>query len=316
MLVLAGCLEASPPPADPPAPRLMKAPQASLDIPAPERPPPVTEAFDSASELRAPVRDGRLALLPIVAEPAPSTSYITLRAGMASGEVIAIDVSTIEAISVTNRSDRPLLILGGELVVGGHQDRVTTRTTVIPAHKTQAVSTMCAELGRSDGPDRFRAAIALAEPTLRKLATGGGDQTAVWERIGALTGDWTNSYRLAAVTQRAGVNADRLRNLTAQLDAASRREERHKTVGFAVAIDDKVIAIEHFSNAQLFHDLRDTVIASYLPSSVGKRRDEGTVSAKDVRAFREKTGAGGPVPSRNLEAAPNAARPAAPSPGG
>lgn len=312
MLVLAGCLDASPPPADPPAPRLMKAPQVSLDIPAPERPPPVTEPFDGASELRAPVRDGRLALIPIVAEDTGEASHLTLRAGMASGEVIATDIGTVEQISITNRSSRPLLVLGGELVVGGHQDRLTTRTTVIPPHKTQGISTVCAELGRSEGPHRFRAAVALAEPTLRSLAMGGGDQFAVWDRITALTGTVGDSYRHPAAKQRTGVNADRLRHLTTELDAVNRREERRKTVGVAVAVDGKVIAIERFANAQLFHDLRETVIASYLPSSVGKPRDEGRVSAKDVRAFKERTGAGGPVPPRSPAAAPSAARSTAP----
>ena len=156
-----------------------------------------------------------------------------------------------------------------------------------------------------EGWPRFNAGNALAEPTLRKLARN-NDQLEVWQRIRDLVGE---NYRPAFAQQRHGVNADRLRHLLAELDGVDHREERSKTVGFAVAIDNRVVAIEHFASPALYRDLRTLVIASYLPSSVGKPRlTELGVGAREIRAFREKTGEGDPVPPRSPAGARNAAK--------
>lgn len=256
------------------------------------------------------MRDGRLALLPIVTAdvPVPTQRYLTLQAGLASGQVTAFDGGHIFSITITNRSELPLAILGGELVVGGQQDRLAVADTVIAPHRSMAIATLCAELGRMEGGSYFRASHVLAEPTLRRLARA-EDQAGVWSRIDVLNGTSSQSYRHAARQQRTGVNADRLRHLVGELDKVDRREERSKVVGFAVAVDDKVVAIEHFASPALYRDVRAMVIASYLPLTVGKPHAEPTVGPRDVRAFRERTGEGAPRPRRSPPAAPSGARP-------
>ncbi len=261
-------------------------------------------------DLQPAVRDGRLSLVPIVSREPSQISYIVLQAGMASGQVTAVERGEIESVTITNRSDQPLAILGGELLVEGHQDRLIVRNTTIPPHRTQQVATVCAELSRSAGPERFRAGHALAEPTLRRIARS-TDQLAVWERIDQVVGnDHGTSYRVAAAVQKRGANAERLKHLVGELDAKDRET---KTVGFAVAIDDKVIAVEHFASPELYRSVRAMVIASYLPSSTGKPRPtEKAVGAAEVTAFTKRTGEGGPVPRRSPAATPSATRPAAP----
>lgn len=310
LVALAGCLDTTPREPEPgPAPRLMKVTPPPLVEPPANRGPGEELQFGGDVELRQAVSDGRLSLVPIVTKdvPAAAPGYLTLQAGLASGQVVAIDSGVIETITISNRSEHPLAILGGELVIGGEQDRLVVRNAVIPAKRSQAIAVVCAEPGRMSGGPRFHASRALAEPTLRKLAHS-TDQIAVWERIGALDHtSWVDgtSYRSAAVAQRRGVNADRLRHLIAALDGLDRREERSKAVGFAVAIDDKVVAIEHFASPALYRDLREMVIASYLPGSVGKPHPTEGLTMAAVRAFKERTGAGAPVPPRNPVGAQN-----------
>lgn len=300
---------------------MMKAPLAVFDVERkrpseleqPQQPeiPEVPEALRYGDfDLQPAVRDGRLSLVPIVSREPSQISYITLQAGMASGQVTAVERGEIESVTITNRSDRPLAILGGELIVEGHQDRLIVRNTVIPPHRTQQVATVCAELSRNAGPERFRASHALAEPTLRRLARS-TDQFAVWERIDRVVGNAEGmSYRFAATAQKRGANKDRLQHLVGDLDAG---DKESRTVGFAVALDDKVVAVEHFASPELYRSVRSMVIASYLPSSTGKPRPtEKQVGAAEVKAFVKRTGEGGPVPRRSPAAAPSAARPAAP----
>lgn len=261
-------------------------------------------------DLQPAIRDGRLSIVPIVSREPTRIAYTTLQEGMASGKVIATERGEIESVTITNRSDQPLAILGGELIVEGHQDRLIVRGMTIAPHRTQQVATVCAELSRSNGPDRFRAGHALAEPTLRRIARS-TDQSAVWERIELLVGGaFGTSYRFAAAAQRRGANSTRLRHLVGELDHG---DPDSKTVGFAVAIDDKVVAVEHFASPELYRSVRSMVLASYLPSSAGKPRStEKQLGAAEVRAFQQRMGEGGPVPRQNRAAAPSAARPAAP----
>lgn len=260
-------------------------------------------------DLQPAIRDGRLSIVPIVSREPTRISYTTLQEGMASGKVIATERGEVESVTITNRSDQPLAILGGELIVEGHQDRLIVRGMTIAPHRTQQVATVCAELARSSGPDRFRAGHALAEPTLRRFARS-ANQSAVWDRIEQVVGEFGTSYRFAAAAQRRGANGVRLRHLVGELDNG---DPETKTVGFAVAIDDKVVAVEHFASPELYRSVRSMVLASYLPGSAGKPRSTGKqVGAAEVRAFQQRTGEGGPVPRQNRAAAPSSARPAAP----
>ncbi|MBA2541638.1 MAG: hypothetical protein H0V17_18485 [Deltaproteobacteria bacterium] len=290
-VLMFGCLDATPaePPASPAKP-LIKAPLPPLEVeqPGPNSPPPDL-VFGDGLEVRAPVRDHRLSLLPILTVERPSeTSYLTLAAGLASGEVIASDNGVIEWVTISNRSRQPVAILGGELLVEGMQDRIIRHDLVIAPGRTHTVSVVCAEAGRMAGGTRFRHAGSVAEPTLRTLARG-GDQFDVWDRIGALNGTpdaWGGSYRLAARAQHTPPQRERLDQLISALDSVDKREERGRVVGFAVAIDDRVVAVERFATPGLYRDVRAMVIASYLPSSLGKAKGpERAVTAADVRAF-------------------------------
>ena len=235
-VLMFGCLDATPhEPPTPPAKRLVKAPLPPLEIEQPRSPAPDV-GFSDGLEVRAPVREHRLSLLPILTVAQPSaTSYLTLAAGIASGQVIASDGGVIEWVTISNRSRLPVAILGGELLVEGKQDRIIRHDLVIAPGRTHTVAVVCAEAGRMSGGSRFSHAGALAEPTLRKLARG-GDQFDVWDRIAALNGtpdSWEGSYRHAAGGQLA--QRERLDQLISALDSLDRREERGRVLGFAVA---------------------------------------------------------------------------------
>ena len=44
---------------------------------------------------------------------------------------------SVNNLTLTNRSDQPLFLLAGEVIIGGKQDRIIGKNTVIPAKTTQ-----------------------------------------------------------------------------------------------------------------------------------------------------------------------------------
>lgn len=305
-MLLFGCLD-SPPASAPevPAPKLFKAPLPPLEVEPPAPPETFDWKFTGELEVRDAVRDGRLALIPILSrDPAVlEHSYITLVEGMRQGDVVVRDSGEIKRVSITNRSRKPLIALGGELIVGGLQDRLLVRGSVIAPGRTHTVAAVCAESGRMAGGDRFYPSGAIAEPTLRHLARI-QDQGAVWDRISSF--GVIGSYRHVVARQWQGTNRARRDHLLKQLDAIDAREEGFRTIGFAVAIDDRVVAIEQFPTAPVYRTLRNMVIHSYVTATHGRvRRTERRPTAAEVRQFAETVGVAEPALLRSPPGAPS-----------
>src|SRR6266403_1758245 len=100
-----------------------------------------------------PVVYENIAIFPVVSGSSQDTSsFLTLEEGLASGEVIVSERGTagmvrdrgvvrppqydasasVNQLVLINRSKRPLLLLAGELVSGGKQDRIIGKDRIVP----------------------------------------------------------------------------------------------------------------------------------------------------------------------------------------
>ena len=95
-------------------------------------------------------RLGPLTLFPVWAEGRATV-------GLATGAAANLDVTELASgpqvgkLTVTNRDTKPVLLLEGELLEGGHQHRVCARDVILPAGGTREVDTFCVEHGRWGG---------------------------------------------------------------------------------------------------------------------------------------------------------------------
>src|SRR6516165_1689637 len=99
-----------------------------------------------------PISHGDLTVFPVVSNKAHDTSeFITLDEGIRSGEVVVTEVGNLHSMMhrrpqqqsypvsaqvnqlvLVNNSKRPLLLLAGEIVTGGKQDRVVGSDRIVP----------------------------------------------------------------------------------------------------------------------------------------------------------------------------------------
>ncbi len=63
------------------------------------------------------------------------------------------------------------------------------------------------------------------------------------------------------------------------------REERGHIVGLAIAIDEKVVAIDRFATPELYRALEPDLVAGYLPETAGDETRETTITPESVRAL-------------------------------
>ena len=160
---------------------------------------------DGGWRLLEPVTYENLSIFPVVNANSTDTSwFLTLDDGLASGEVQVREQgaegmvrnrdggirpaysngASVNQLVLINRSKRPLLLLAGELVSGGKQDRIIGKDRLVPAgSEPLPLDVFCVEHGRwSSGAD-FTDAKTIVHPSVREQAAVQQDQIRVWSAV-------------------------------------------------------------------------------------------------------------------------------------
>jgi hypothetical protein len=173
-----------------------------------------------------PIRHGNLTVFPVVAAKSyPTGEFITLDEGLRSGDVVVTEAGNVQGLIrrhsspvirndnaqvnrlvLVNNAKRPLLLLAGEIVSGGKQDRVIGKDRIVPAESDPVdLSVFCVEPGRWVATSQnFGASEAMyggkaggigssvggpvpmammAQPSVRAKAMADKDQNQVWAEV-------------------------------------------------------------------------------------------------------------------------------------
>src|ERR1022692_1602399 len=199
----------------------------------------------SGYKVLEPIQHGSLTVFPVVAPKSYSTAeFLTLDEGLRSGEVVVTEYGNVRGLMrrrpvpavqresaevnrlvLINNSKRPLLLLAGEIVTGGKQDRVIGKDRIVPAESDPVdLSVFCVEPGRwvatsahfgTSGAMYGSAGSAggvgggtlMAQPSVRAKAMGDKDQNQVWAEVRKQQQSMTVEVTAAA----SPVNADEIR---------------------------------------------------------------------------------------------------------
>jgi hypothetical protein len=90
----------------------------------------------------------------------------------------------VNQLVLINRSKRPLLLLAGELVSGGKQDRIIGKDRLVPAgSEPLPLDVFCVEHGRWSAGANFTDAKTIVHPSVREQAAVQQDQIRVWSAV-------------------------------------------------------------------------------------------------------------------------------------
>jgi hypothetical protein len=296
-------------------------------------------------KLLAPISHGDLTIFPVVAGMAHDTAqFLTLDEGIRSGEVQVMergnvggmirrmphgrpytDSAQVNQLVLVNSSKRPLILLAGEVVTGGKQDRVVGKDRIVPAESDPIdLSVFCVEHGRWVGANgKFDThASVMAQPSVRKRAMADADQSKVWEAVSSAKA--TMSARVAASPAVAGDDAEgeisgmaskASRFSLQQLDATSsyakviengavkqqmqaitepmqkayesviKQLRNQNAVGVVVAIRGRVVWADIFASNALLSRYWPKLLESYAAESLSVPGTPGEASMKDAETF-------------------------------
>src|ERR1019366_7255827 len=153
----------------------------------------------------SPVTKGNLSIFPVVGGAENDTGrLLTLDEGLRSGAVVVAEAGSLRGLIrpgstpprqsgaevnrlvLINNSDHPLLLLAGEVVTGGKQDRVIGVDRIVPPKSDPIdLSVFCVEPGRWVASSEHFGSMKsqMAQPSVRTPAMADRNQQKVWAEV-------------------------------------------------------------------------------------------------------------------------------------
>lgn len=241
--------------------------------------------------LGKPVPVGGIAVIPIESDRAINPhKYITLAEAVKRGLVEIIELpgqESVNTLRVRNKARLPLILFAGELLLGGKQDRIVAKDTIIPPGETYDVAVFCVEHGRWHGKDvKFTGGAGYVPQNVREAAYETASQSDVWAEV-----DKANERAGAAPatkTIQGALNQPKLKKevteLAEKLDKAF--EKFPNAVGFIVWMNGEIRSAELFANSALFTANRKKLLESYaMEAKLTKAKNTTPVDLAKCNAF-------------------------------
>jgi hypothetical protein len=274
----------------------------------------------------APVTYKNLTLFPVRgADVAPAGDYVTLDEGLKSGAVviterggtrtargrngrvrrISMDDASVNELALVNRSGKKLLLLAGEVVVGGKQDRIVQEDRVVPPVSVPvSLEVFCVEHGRwserASGsgrgyggpviaapvqrPETFNSLGAVAHPKLRAAAQDRKEQSAVWNEVSennAKLGTQNGTDTYQQVYQSKKVSGQ----LSDYVRALEREVLQPGVVGVVVARNGELVWADVFAGHALFSRYWPKLLKSYAVDAMADYKRERVPTFDEARAY-------------------------------
>ena len=283
-----------------------------------------------------PVSYENLTIFPVVSPSGYDTSaFLTLEEGLSSGEVTIREQGAdaiyrnrdgsrpatqnyggpaVNQLVLVNHSKRPLLLLAGELVSGGKQDRVIAKDRIVaPFGEPLPLNVFCVEHGRWSAGSQFNEARTIVHPSVREQAAVKQKQGDVWAAVTAgsvaampsaapppqvPSADLEATIREEAPTQSYSklYESRRVRvpveTMVSEVQRRFRKEtaglKGERVVGVVVAYGGEVAWSDIFASDELFNHYWNKLLRSYAVEAVARPTLREKASVDDAREFLQR----------------------------
>lgn len=295
-------------------------------------------------KILAPISHGDLTIFPVVASKVhDTTDFLTLDEGIRSGQVVVTEVGNIHPLIrrrttvvppqgsgaevnrlvLVNNSKYPLILLAGEVVTGGKQDRLVGKDRIVPPESDPVdLSVFCVEHGRwVESSQKFDThASVMAQPSVRGKAMVSNSQQKVWDEVG--TSNQNMAYNTQAIVTRnysasqtvsveAAAPMAELRKLDSTTSYAKTRENKaiqqqvddivqpmqksyesvikqlrdQNAVGVVVAVKGRIIWADIFASNALLSKYWPKLLQSYAAEALSTSGERREITGKSAQLF-------------------------------
>ncbi len=280
-----------------PIPQQRRRPQAVPNNPV-VAPSAVRSKVQSEIEFGTPIKFHNISIVPVTTKKIANFQHYTLLEQGFAKKTLAVrelkgnaGEAQVSHVEVRNQGGDPVYLLGGEMILGGKQDRIIAQDTVVAANgKWTQVGVFCVEQGRWKGQNmKFSSGKAMADISIRRAAMS-GNQSAVWSEVAkknALHGTSSQTQ-----TYRRTIQKKALRKKIKPYVAELRRQlpKDDKLAGLVFGVNGNIHVADIFGNPVLFDELSEKLLSAYVLEALGHQTNSRAkpVSAKAAKGFISK----------------------------
>jgi hypothetical protein len=268
-----------------------------------------------------PIVRGNLAIFPVESSQSFDTSQLmTLDEGMRSGQVTVTEAgeerglvrpgqpiplrsqgAEVNRLVLYNNSSHPLLLLAGEIVTGGKQDRVIGSDRIVPPNAGPIdLGVFCVEPGRwVASSNRFGSMGAqMAQPSVRTPAMADRNQVEVWTNVRksnarmASNLSTSDAVSVAATSSYAKVfDSAPVAKIEATYggqdgEQAVMRELRNKNaVGVVIAVNGRILWADAFASPELLSKYWPKLMRSYVAEAMTSASSGAVPDLRDAQLY-------------------------------
>ena len=287
-------------------------------------------------KILAPITHGDLTIFPVVSGKSHDTSdFITLDEGIRSGDVVVTEVGNLHSsmrrrppyqthpysgaevnrLVLVNNSKHPLILLAGEVVTGGKQDRVVGKDRIVPAESDPVdLAVFCVEHGRwVESSTKFDThASVMLQPSVRMKAMADQDQQKVWDEV---ANSRKNMSAVMLAAPSANLSTVEVTSAQAQIDSTSsyakarensvvqkqvesitepmqksyesviKQLRNQNAVGVVVAVKGHIVWADMFASSALLAKYWPKLLDSYATEALTMPGASGETSIKEAERF-------------------------------
>jgi len=246
------------------------------------------QSYLAGARLENPQQYRNLTLVPVAGGHRDPFDYLTLGEALREGSFEVREVSeggSVPELRVVNRSERMVLILDGEALVGAKQNRIVNTTILVAAKSETVIPVSCVEQGRwTYQTQTFQSKDRVSHPAIRQrkaadvassLKASGrfqADQGAVWQEVSFL------ASRRAALSPSMDMNfiyEKEARALKGYLDHFHRVEGQ---IGAFFLVNGELAGMDAFGKPDAFARQFRKLLESYALDAVDRYRGEADPS--------------------------------------
>ena len=242
-----------------------------------------------------------LTVFALLSNYAANLDYLTLDEALAENLIEVMEVSqggSVPELKVLNKSDRMVLILDGEELVGAKQNRIVNTTILVAGNTTTVIPVSCVEQGRwayrSDkffSENRIMASKLRArkadqvKQSLKNLGNFSSDQGAIWNGVSEMAFSLNAESPSMAMSEIYRKNAPSIGRYVAHFDLTDSQ------VGAVFMINGKVAGMDCFGKPETFAKVFKKLVESYALDAIDSsgKYDEKMlrISKTDAGKFME-----------------------------
>lgn len=199
---------------------------------------------------------------------------------------------TVNTLYIENSSNDTIMIMAGEVVKGGKQDRVLAQDMVLLPHSgKQDISVFCVEHGRwqyseesQKANNTFYGYSKVSTMSVRKVAVVDKNQQKVWDNVAQVTAkneasSSSGSYTALDTSRKYN---DELKAYLDYFNAAMKGQGN--VIGVVACTGNKVIGCDMFATPAMFRQYFDNLMSSYSTEAISNG-SAATTSYQTVQKY-------------------------------